>query len=130
MNDKYDDVGSVQKKDTEHGAYAYSYDKLDRLIRSDNPVLTDESFTYDQVWGTAILSGCVQRLAQNDFYYSPAFFFQSARNASIPLSVSGWAASCIRILYGTVAICAPARAASSTCMGLRMLAAIIRVSSP
>nr|WP_269465326.1 RHS repeat domain-containing protein [Desulfomicrobium orale] len=45
----YDDAGNIRKKDTEHGAYAYSYDKLDRLIRSDNPVLTDEAFTYDQV---------------------------------------------------------------------------------
>ena len=51
-NYTYDDAGNIRKKDTEHGAYAYSYDKLDRLIRSDNPVLTDESFTYDQVWGT------------------------------------------------------------------------------
>lgn len=48
-HDKYDDAGNIRKKDTEHGAYTYTYDNLDRLIRSNNPVLTDEAFTYDQV---------------------------------------------------------------------------------
>ena len=54
----YDDAGNIRKKDTEHGAYAYSYDKLDRLIGSDNPHLSDESFTYDAV-GNRLSSAAV-----------------------------------------------------------------------
>ena len=60
----------------------------------------------------------------------PAFFSQSLRNAAMPLSVKGWSMSCFRILNGTVAICAPAMAASRTCKGLRTLAAMIRVEKP
>jgi hypothetical protein len=60
----------------------------------------------------------------------PTFFSQSLRNASIPLSVRGCAMSWVRILYGTVAMCAPAMAASRTCKGLRTLATMILVANP
>src|SRR5262249_18317012 len=46
-------------------------------------------------------------------------FAQSARNAASPLSVSGWLNNCRSTAGGTVAMCAPSFAASTTCIGLR-----------
>ena len=46
---QYNDRGNMARKVTEHGDYAYAYDILDRLITSQNPGLSDESFTYDKV---------------------------------------------------------------------------------
>ena len=46
-------------------------------------------------------------------------FAQSARNAARPLSVSGWLNNCRSTAGGTVQICAPIFAASTTCIGLR-----------
>jgi len=45
----YDDVGNITVKQTEHGQYSYGYDVLDRLTRVDNPVLDDETYTYDKL---------------------------------------------------------------------------------
>ena len=55
-------------------------------------------------------------------------FFQSARNFSIPMSVSGCFASWSMTLNGMVAMCAPAMAASSTWSGFRTLATITSVA--
>ena len=54
-------------------------------------------------------------------------FFQSARNFSIPISVSGCFTSWSITLNGIVAMCAPARAASTTWSGFRTLATITSV---
>lgn len=43
----YDRAGNITQKNTETGAYVYSYDAADRLAVVDNPVLPDESYTYD-----------------------------------------------------------------------------------
>ncbi len=45
----YDKMDNVTSKDTGDGAYAYIYDDLYRLVDVDNPVTTDEGFTYDAV---------------------------------------------------------------------------------
>jgi RHS repeat-associated protein len=45
----FDPVGNILGKQTEHGAYIYGYDDLDRLTRADNPSLPDEAYTYDPV---------------------------------------------------------------------------------
>ena len=50
---------------------------------------------------------------------------QSARKRSTPTSVRGCLRAFIRTSWGTVATSAPRRAASTTCMGWRMLAAMI-----
>src|SRR3546814_17419655 len=49
-------------------------------------------------------------------------FFQSARKASSPLSVSGCFTSALSTAGGTVQTSAPSLAASITCIGWRMLA--------
>ncbi|QQO57167.1 MAG: RHS repeat protein [Thiohalocapsa sp. PB-PSB1] len=46
---RYDVVGSVAAKSTEHGDYSFSYDVLDRLVEADNPTLADETYGYDPV---------------------------------------------------------------------------------
>lgn len=53
--------------------------------------------------------------------YSGAFF-QSLRKRAIPMSVRGWTGSFSITAYGIVAMSAPSRAASSTCIGWRTLA--------
>src|SRR6266853_5080441 len=50
-------------------------------------------------------------------------FSQSFRNPSRPLSVRGCLKSCSKTLYGMVPMCAPMRAAATTCSGCRRLAA-------
>ena len=45
----YDNMDNITAKSTEHGNYAYDYDDLYRLTDADNPVQTDEAFTYDAV---------------------------------------------------------------------------------
>jgi large repetitive protein len=43
----YDLAGNITGKNTDNGAYIYSYDAADRLTEVDNAVLPDESYTYD-----------------------------------------------------------------------------------
>ena len=43
----YDRVSNITQKITEHGSYSYTYDARDRLLSADNPLLTDEAYTYD-----------------------------------------------------------------------------------
>lgn len=52
----------------------------------------------------------------------------SARNFSMPTSVSGWRASCSMTANGTVAMCAPMVAACTTCSGERTLATMTSAS--
>ena len=42
----YDAAGNITVKDTEHGAYAYGYDVLDRLTSATYPT-SGETFSYD-----------------------------------------------------------------------------------
>ena len=44
----YDAAGNITVKDTEHGAYAYGYDVLDRLTSATYPT-SGETFSYDKV---------------------------------------------------------------------------------
>ncbi len=46
---EYDKMDNITAKATEHGSYAYEYDTLYRLTNTDNPVLDNEAFTYDNV---------------------------------------------------------------------------------
>lgn len=57
-------------------------------------------------------------------------FFQSARNFSIPMSVSGCFTIWSITEKGIVEMCAPASAASRTCRGFRTLATMTSVSYP
>jgi len=61
---------------------------------------------------------------------APGVFFQSARKAARPLSVSGWLASFSRTLKGMVATSAPSSALCRMCMGLRTLATRVWVEKP
>lgn len=61
---------------------------------------------------------------------APGVFFQSARKASSPLSVSGWLASFSRTLKGMVATSAPSSALCRMCIGLRTLATRVWVENP
>ena len=63
-------------------------------------------------------------------FYFPKAEAQSALNFSRPASVNGCLTICITKAYGTVAICAPALAASVTWIGCLTLAAIISVVIP
>jgi RHS repeat-associated protein len=40
-------VGMITNKETEQGEYIYEYDDLYRLTEASNPILEDESYTYD-----------------------------------------------------------------------------------
>ena len=42
-----DDAGNILSQQTEHGAYTFNYDDLDRLTTADNLNLPDETYTYD-----------------------------------------------------------------------------------
>lgn len=53
----YDNVGNIEIKTTQHGAYGYGYDAMSRLISTDNPVLDDESYAYDDVGNRLTDSG-------------------------------------------------------------------------
>jgi len=44
---RYDPVGNLLEKATEHGTYAYEYDPRDCLTRAANPTLPNEAWTYD-----------------------------------------------------------------------------------
>src|SRR5699024_8615708 len=61
--------------------------------------------------------------------FSPIYdcLFQSAKNFSMPWSVSGWEMSCSITFNGIVAMSAPASAAWITCCGCLIEAAIISV---
>jgi RHS repeat-associated protein len=45
----YDKMDNIIEKATEHGPYDYGYDDLYRLTDVDNPVQTDEAYSYDSV---------------------------------------------------------------------------------
>jgi RHS repeat-associated protein len=53
----YDKMNNIQNKNTEHGNYNYTYDELYQLTGSDNPVLDDEAFTYDDVGNRKTTTG-------------------------------------------------------------------------
>ena len=53
----YDNLKNILTKNTEHGNYTYVYDGLYRITNVDNPVLSDESFTYDAVGNRLTESG-------------------------------------------------------------------------
>ena len=46
---EYDEVGNLLTKTTEHGNYTNRYDPSSRLTVANNPVLDDETYTYDNV---------------------------------------------------------------------------------
>jgi len=66
------------------------------------------------------------RSAEGNLYLR--VFSQSARNFSMPTSVSGCLASCCITAKGMVQMSAPIKAALSTCMGLRTEATMISVA--
>ena len=45
----FDNVGNILSKNTEHGNYSYNYDPTYQLTSAANPVLPQETFTYDKV---------------------------------------------------------------------------------
>ena len=56
---EYSPVDDITKKTTEHGAYAYQYDVLSRLVDVTSPVLDNESYTYDLL-GNRLTAGNVE----------------------------------------------------------------------
>jgi hypothetical protein len=40
---------NILTKTPKHGSYTYGYDAVSRFFSADNPVLDDESYTYDNV---------------------------------------------------------------------------------
>ncbi len=61
----YDSVGNIQIKTTEHGMYAYGYDSSNRLTNVDNPVLPDETYTYDNVGNRTTASNATGTIEHN-----------------------------------------------------------------
>lgn len=56
--------------------------------------------------------------------------FQSSKNRFRPVSVRGWLKSCSSVLNGIVAMCAPHRSDSTTCIGCLTLATSTSLSKP
>ncbi len=54
----YTNEGNITTKDTEHGTYTYTYDELHRLTDAVNPIVTDETYTYDNL-GNRLTSAAV-----------------------------------------------------------------------
>ncbi|BBO87540.1 RHS repeat-associated core domain-containing protein [Desulfosarcina ovata] len=85
---EYDNARNVIVKNTEHGAYGYSYDSLYHLIQSSNPDLTYDTFAYDLA-GNRISSGIGSNTwtynANNQLtaYEDIAFFYDSNGSATI-----------------------------------------------
>jgi large repetitive protein len=44
-----DKMDQITAKASEHGDYQYDYDDLYRLMTADNPLMSEEAYTYDQV---------------------------------------------------------------------------------
>ena len=55
----YDQASNITVKNTEHGAYNYGYDNLDRLTSANYPTQADESFDYDAVGNRTVHNGDV-----------------------------------------------------------------------
>ena len=53
-------TGTIQAMNTEQGQYAYAYDAIDQLIQVQDPVLADQSFSYDAA-GNRVTSGLVPK---------------------------------------------------------------------
>ena len=53
----HDRMDNILSKDTEHGSYAYTYDDIYQLTDADNPLTTDESYTYDAAGNRITASG-------------------------------------------------------------------------
>ncbi len=66
-------------------------------------------------------------LSKNYLRFFSTCFLWSSTNCAIPLSVSACLKSLSKMSEGTVAMCAPAFAASTTCMGERTEATITSV---
>ncbi|CAB1059836.1 hypothetical protein D1BOALGB6SA_4601, partial [Olavius sp. associated proteobacterium Delta 1] len=62
----YDKMDNITAKATEHGDYGYGYDDLYRLTSADNPVQTDEGFTYDAVGNRLTAAGVADNWSYND----------------------------------------------------------------
>jgi RHS repeat-associated protein len=45
----YSQGGNIKSKQTEHGEYTYTYDKLNQLTAAVNPTMPDEDYTYDNL---------------------------------------------------------------------------------
>ena len=54
----YTAEGNITTKTTEHGSYTYTYDELYRLTDAVNPIVTDETYTYDNL-GNRLTSAAV-----------------------------------------------------------------------
>jgi len=59
-------MDNITAKATEHGGYDYSYDELYRLTGADNPVQSDEGFTYDAVGNRLTAAGVADNWSYND----------------------------------------------------------------
>ena len=62
----YDKMDNITAKVTEHGEYDYGYDDLYRLTSADNPVQTDEGFSYDAVGNRLTAAGVADDWSYND----------------------------------------------------------------
>ena len=62
----YDKMDNITAKVTEHGEYDYGYDDLYRLTNADNPVQTDEGFSYDAVGNRLTAAGVADNWSYND----------------------------------------------------------------
>jgi RHS repeat-associated protein len=61
----YDKMDNITDKSSEHGDYQFTYDVLYRLMTADNPILSDEAFTYDQVGNRLTASGVTDEWSYN-----------------------------------------------------------------
>ena len=62
----HDRMDNIVTKETEHGDYSYDYDNLYRLTDVDNPVQSDEGFTYDNVGNRLTASDSATEWAYNE----------------------------------------------------------------
>ncbi len=62
----HDKMDNIVTKDTEHGNYGYTYDDLYRLTDADNPVQSDETFTYDNVGNRLTAADSATEWAYNE----------------------------------------------------------------
>ena len=62
----HDRMDNIVTKDTEHGNYSYTYDDLYRLTDADNPVQSDEAFTYDNVGNRLTAADSATEWAYNE----------------------------------------------------------------
>ena len=62
----YDKMDNIVNKNTEHGAYPYTYDDLYRLTNAESPTLNPESYTYDPVGNRLTASDTTGDWSYND----------------------------------------------------------------